>query len=231
MNIIHRFIVWLCRPILEALAADVKTSWSKIDALADDQRAAARQLQQTIQGAPDPEPLLAEILQRIEHLKTDVGAVDKYCREVMAATYSIVGTLPVEFTALGDRNSREVIDFRLEQRDQIQLLQAKLDSLPRYDSTLYDILGEIRLSRQQADRVPSMSLNLLMAWEAVAYAAQKYDKDTDQHGITDRTKEVLAWAYAYLCENDWPAPGRDVLATLLTMYDRISKVRLVNKYQ
>ena len=100
------------------------------------------------------------------------------------------------------------------------------------------LIGQLDSVRQEVARLdrepaafPPVSYGFLMAWEAVCYSAEKFDRDTEQHGVLDRRKEVIAWACAYMNENRWPIPDQDVLATLLVMRDHLQSIRTVSKYQ
>ena len=79
-------------------------------------------------------------------------------------------------------------------------------------------VGTISSLIQQA---PRFTLGTMMAWEAIAYSADKYARDKEIHGIVPRDQEVMEWATAYLQDKEWPVPEKEVLAMLLDMRDRM----------
>ena len=120
---------------------------------------------------------------------------------------------------------------------EIGSVRAAVDSIviPRYETQLQGIHerllyleGEIHVGFEnlKAD-TPRLSFGTLAAWEAIAYAAQKWDRDEEAHAKLDRMTEVLHWANIYLTENQWPVPPRDVLEMLLSMRDRLKEKQLV----
>lgn len=76
-----------------------------------------------------------------------------------------------------------------------------------------------------ANMRPALSLNNLMSWEAVTYAAEKWDRDPLEP--TKRAVEILSWSRRFLKENQWPDPGDDVLLTMLMLREHIRAKQLV----
>ncbi len=74
-----------------------------------------------------------------------------------------------------------------------------------------------------------LSLDALMRYEAVAFAADKFQKDAPV-GV-DREKEIYPWALAYLSENGWPALDIATFRSLLRLNDGLRQHRRVGAHQ
>ena len=77
---------------------------------------------------------------------------------------------------------------------------------------------------------PRLSLGMLMTWEAICFACDKFDRDQEAALTLDREAEIMSWASRYLRENHWPVPPLDVLVTFLEMRDHIDLRRIVGKF-
>lgn len=118
--------------------------------------------------------------------------------------------------------------------DMLMEIKLSLSSLPRYDAQLALIserLKELSLNDSAAlYETPRLTLGTLMLWEAIAYASEKYEKDIQQHGVTDREAEIFLWAGAYMHENQWAIPDDDTMRTMLALRDNLGTLRTVSKY-
>ena len=115
---------------------------------------------------------------------------------------------------------RIVIQFNRKFEDQGHLIAAvdrRIDGIiiPDHSFALADI--------KQALEWPRLSIQMLMTWEAINYAANKWDKDP--LGPKLRESEVFQWASRFLEESKWPAPDKALLCDLLAVRDTLKNTR------
>ncbi len=87
----------------------------------------------------------------------------------------------------------------------------------------------VSLAEREPDHssVHPMVPEMLMAFDAVTFAVEKFDKDP----IPDvRLMEILKWSKVYLQENRWEIPPDSILVWLLERRDLINSQRLVGRF-
>ncbi len=82
---------------------------------------------------------------------------------------------------------------------------------------LTDIIKALKV----VDDAPRLTSKVLKAWQAVHYAATKFEKDSQSEPYLDRTKEILLWSRLFLSENQWGDPGEGLLTDLLRLWDAL----------
>ena len=138
---------------------------------------------------------------------------------------SIIVQMQANLGVLNNGNDRVQSDLAVLNR-----MHTELAILTDNSDRMRTDLDVITDNSHKALKFPQMTMATLQAWEAVGYSAEKFAKDGQQHGRMNRDVEVMRWACNYLRENDWPIPDRDVMNTLLVLYDKLSVHRRANKY-
>ena len=75
---------------------------------------------------------------------------------------------------------------------------------------------------EKQDSFPVLSMEALEAWEAVQFAASKWERDPQDMG--SREREILRWAVLFLKERGWPNPGLPALRGLIVLRDQLYMV-------
>ena len=94
-------------------------------------------------------------------------------------------------------------------------------------ASIHEANSQISFATAASSTTPRLTDDTLRVWDAVSYAAEKWDKDPQAIG---RTTEILCWARIYLGENHWAVPPEDVLLWFLVQRDRINGGRRVGKF-
>jgi hypothetical protein len=69
--------------------------------------------------------------------------------------------------------------------------------------------------------VPQAVIGALMVYEAVSFAAFKFDRDGQAQKILDRQDEILAWTARYANEHGWAIPEKKICLRMLAEWDLI----------
>jgi chromosome segregation ATPase len=220
MNWMERIRDWWHRPVLDMNAA-VEV---QIISLAEDLADMARKLE-----------FLTDICANLTTSHSDARkAHDELAVELHRARTEAVGLISSQVSALHALTDRVNAVEVAAQRAESAAVQMEVGASHEAEQTRRVMESEAqqmveRLDTSEARLTRLVSgLNLwpvwspaaIQTWEAVRYAAAKYDSDTGmQASRNSRSVEVAIWAKTYCGSKNWPEPPAGLTDILLSVHD------------
>ena len=117
-------------------------------------------------------------------------------------------------------------------QDDLARWRALIKTLPQQIQAVREAISELPLPFDYSEKFdalhgllawPRLSAETLMVWEAVNYAAGKWDRDPLEEAV--RLTEVTRWTNLFLKESKAPAVDKSMVADFLALRANLRKTR------